>query len=68
MDFLEELKEQFSQLHQEIKEQFKLINEQFDQIEKRLYSLEKHKKYTEIDIEFLAGKVGMNEMVLNRFK
>jgi len=56
-----QLKEQFSQLRQE-------MNERFDQIEKRLDKLEKHKKDTEIDIEFLTGKVGVNEMVLNRFK
>lgn len=56
-----ELKEQLSQLRQE-------MNERFDQIEKRLDKLEKNKRDSNIDIEFLSGKVGVHEMVLNRFK
>jgi len=65
---MEYLLEDVRKSQEELKEQLKLINERFDQIEKRLDSLEKHKKDTEVDIEFLTGKVGVNEMVLNRFK
>ncbi|WDM33697.1 hypothetical protein J8N01_26015 [Priestia megaterium] len=72
MKSVEELKEEIKKVEKELKEQFSQLrqemNERFDQIEKRLDSLEKQQKDTEIDIEFLTGKVGVNEMVLNRFK
>lgn len=76
---LKEVKESISKELKEVSEDFQkridLLNERLDSLEtegssnirERVKALEKKTKVNGIDIETLAGKFGIHDVVLNRF-